>query len=178
MSEDALILVVDDDARLRGLLSRYLADNGFRVSTAANAADGRMHGLSGVCRGEGVIVSHNSAGANLVQGVTSLAVSYASIRGRLPRGVLVVEVDEGALPKVAPAPRPTSARSVASPATPKTSSPRRATSAPRPPRRKAVSPTRSPPQTTRTASQRSSGGTSCGGFEDEGTEEYRTRNDE
>jgi two-component system phosphate regulon response regulator OmpR len=41
MSEDALILVVDDDARLRGLLSRYLADNGFRVSTAEDAAEAR-----------------------------------------------------------------------------------------------------------------------------------------
>jgi UDP-N-acetylmuramyl tripeptide synthase len=52
--------------------------------------------------GEGITVSHNSAGANLVQGVTSLAVSHADMRGRLPEGVLVAEVDEGALPKVAP----------------------------------------------------------------------------
>ena len=41
MSEDALILVVDDDARLRALLSRYLAENGFRVSTAEHAAEAR-----------------------------------------------------------------------------------------------------------------------------------------
>jgi two-component system phosphate regulon response regulator OmpR len=41
MPEDALILVVDDDSRLRGLLSRYLADNGFRVSTAEDAAEAR-----------------------------------------------------------------------------------------------------------------------------------------
>lgn len=39
--DDALILVVDDDARLRGLLSRYLAENGFRVTTAENASDAR-----------------------------------------------------------------------------------------------------------------------------------------
>ncbi len=37
----AHILVVDDDARLRALLSRYLADQGFRVTTAENAADAR-----------------------------------------------------------------------------------------------------------------------------------------
>ena len=37
MSDEAHILVVDDDARLRGLLSRYLADQGFRVTTAACA---------------------------------------------------------------------------------------------------------------------------------------------
>ena len=38
---DAHILVVDDDARLRTLLSRYLAENAFRVSTATHAADAR-----------------------------------------------------------------------------------------------------------------------------------------
>jgi two-component system phosphate regulon response regulator OmpR len=35
------VLVVDDDARLRGLLSRYLTEHGFRVTTADNAADAR-----------------------------------------------------------------------------------------------------------------------------------------
>ncbi len=41
MNEAAHILVVDDDARLRNLLSRYLAENGFRVTTAASAAEAR-----------------------------------------------------------------------------------------------------------------------------------------
>jgi two-component system phosphate regulon response regulator OmpR len=41
MSDDALILVVEDDPRLRGLLQRYLGENGFRVSAAENAADAR-----------------------------------------------------------------------------------------------------------------------------------------
>ncbi len=40
-AEDALILVVDDDARLRSLLQRYLSENGFRVSTAETAGDAR-----------------------------------------------------------------------------------------------------------------------------------------
>lgn len=35
------ILVVDDDGRLRDLLARYLSDNGFRVTTAADAAKAR-----------------------------------------------------------------------------------------------------------------------------------------
>src|SRR5260370_40490184 len=35
------LLVVDDDWRLRELLRRYLADQGFRVSTAGDAADAR-----------------------------------------------------------------------------------------------------------------------------------------
>jgi two-component system, OmpR family, phosphate regulon response regulator OmpR len=41
MNDSAHILVIDDDARLRTLLSRYLADQGFRVTTAENAADAR-----------------------------------------------------------------------------------------------------------------------------------------
>ena len=38
---DAHVLVVDDDARLRALLSRYLAEQGFRVTTAGHAAEAR-----------------------------------------------------------------------------------------------------------------------------------------
>jgi two-component system, OmpR family, phosphate regulon response regulator OmpR len=41
MTADAHILVVDDDLRLRRLLQRYLAENGFRVTTADDAADAR-----------------------------------------------------------------------------------------------------------------------------------------
>lgn len=41
MADEATILVVDDDDRLRTLLSRYLAENGFRVTTAASAAEAR-----------------------------------------------------------------------------------------------------------------------------------------
>jgi two-component system phosphate regulon response regulator OmpR len=42
MSDDAAhVLIVDDDVRLRGLLSRYLAEQGFRVTTAGHAAEAR-----------------------------------------------------------------------------------------------------------------------------------------
>jgi two-component system, OmpR family, phosphate regulon response regulator OmpR len=41
MADEATILVVDDDDRLRSLLQRYLAENGFRVTTAASAAEAR-----------------------------------------------------------------------------------------------------------------------------------------
>ncbi|MBS0247656.1 MAG: response regulator transcription factor [Proteobacteria bacterium] len=42
------LLVVDDDRRIRDLLSRFLAGEGFRVTTADNAADARakLGGLS------------------------------------------------------------------------------------------------------------------------------------
>jgi len=36
------LLVVDDDRRIRDLLSRYLAQEGYRVSTAENAAQARI----------------------------------------------------------------------------------------------------------------------------------------
>ncbi|HSA82027.1 MAG TPA: response regulator, partial [Geminicoccaceae bacterium] len=35
------ILVVDDDARLRRLLQRYLAEHGYHVTTAADAAEAK-----------------------------------------------------------------------------------------------------------------------------------------
>lgn len=41
------ILVVDDDRRLRELLRRFLSDNGFRVSTAGDAAEARAR-MAGV----------------------------------------------------------------------------------------------------------------------------------
>ncbi len=41
MQEESLILVVDDDARLRSLLQRFLAEAGFRVTTAEDASQAR-----------------------------------------------------------------------------------------------------------------------------------------
>jgi two-component system phosphate regulon response regulator OmpR len=41
MADDALVLVVEDDPRLRALLQRYLGENGYRVVTAQNAAEAR-----------------------------------------------------------------------------------------------------------------------------------------
>jgi two-component system phosphate regulon response regulator OmpR len=35
------LLIVDDDSRIRSLLSRYLGEQGFRVTSAANAAEAR-----------------------------------------------------------------------------------------------------------------------------------------
>jgi len=40
-SEEPHLLVVDDDARLRDLLRRYLAESGFRVTVAADAQEAR-----------------------------------------------------------------------------------------------------------------------------------------
>ncbi|WP_127090663.1 response regulator [Aquabacter cavernae] len=42
------LLVVDDDSRIRSLLSRFLSEHGYRVTTAASAAEarGRLEGLT------------------------------------------------------------------------------------------------------------------------------------
>jgi UDP-N-acetylmuramyl tripeptide synthase len=86
------------------ILRRIVLDRGEPVIaiTGSNGKTTTARFTAALLRGEGVAVSHNSAGANLVQGVTSLAVRAADLRGRLPGGVFVVEVDEGALPRVAP----------------------------------------------------------------------------
>jgi two-component system phosphate regulon response regulator OmpR len=41
VSEEAHVLVVDDDVRLRNLLSRYLVEQGFRVTTASDPTEAR-----------------------------------------------------------------------------------------------------------------------------------------
>jgi len=41
MSDSPHLLVVDDDTRLRGLLQRYLTEQGFRVTPAADASEAR-----------------------------------------------------------------------------------------------------------------------------------------
>jgi len=41
------ILIVDDDSRLRGLLRRFLGDNGFRISEAADTKEAE-HSLGGI----------------------------------------------------------------------------------------------------------------------------------
>ncbi len=86
--------ILDKLVRVPGVPVVAITGSNGKTTTARFAA--------ALLRGEGIAVCHNSAGANLIQGVTSLAVSNATLRGRLPEGVLVVEVDEGALPRVAP----------------------------------------------------------------------------
>ena len=41
VAQNAHILVVDDDTRLRGLIGKYLGDSGYAVTAAQNAADAR-----------------------------------------------------------------------------------------------------------------------------------------
>lgn len=70
--------------------------------TGSNGKTTTARFLAALLRGEGIPTALNPAGSNLIQGVTSLAVSVADLRGRMPAGVLAVEVDEGALRLVVP----------------------------------------------------------------------------
>lgn len=69
--------------------------------TGSNGKTTTARFAAALVRGEGLTVMHNSAGSNLSQGVTSLAVTAANFRGKIPRGVMIAEVDEGALVTVA-----------------------------------------------------------------------------
>jgi UDP-N-acetylmuramyl tripeptide synthase len=91
-----------------GILRSLVADQGVAVVaiTGSNGKTTTARFTAALLRGAGLPVAHNAAGANLVQGVTSLAVAAADLRGRVAPVVMVGEIDEGALPLVAPEIRP------------------------------------------------------------------------
>lgn len=62
MTDEAHILVIDDDTRLRDLLQRYLTAEGFRVTTAADAQEAR--GRLGAFRFDLLIVDIMMPGEN------------------------------------------------------------------------------------------------------------------
>jgi len=75
--------------------------------TGSNGKTTTSRMVTALLQGEGVAVAQNRDGANLEQGVTTLAVQTAGWTGRIPRGTtLVIEVDEGALRTVAPETHP------------------------------------------------------------------------
>ncbi len=87
-----------------GVLAEIVGRRGLPVVaiTGSNGKTTIARLTAALIRGEGLSVAQNSAGSNLIQGVTSLAVISADLRGRIPETVFVAEVDEGALPLVAP----------------------------------------------------------------------------
>ena len=87
------------------LLTDVVAEPGIPVIavTGSNGKTTTSRFLTELLRGEGHSVAQNRDGANLEQGVTTLAVQTAGWNGRIPSDtVLVIEVDEGALRTVAP----------------------------------------------------------------------------
>jgi lipid II isoglutaminyl synthase (glutamine-hydrolysing) len=74
--------------------------------TGSNGKTTTARFTAALLRGEGQSVVHNAAGANLQQGVTTLAVNSASFGAKLRTDVFLAEIDEGALVQVAPEIRP------------------------------------------------------------------------
>ena len=90
------------------VLTHLVGDRGL-TAVAVTGTNGKTtisRFTAALLRGEGLRVAHNSAGSNLLQGVTSLAIQSVDLRGRMSPAVFVAEVDEGALLRVAPEIKP------------------------------------------------------------------------
>ena len=72
------------------------------VITGSNGKTTTARMTATIAKACGKRVSHNRSGSNLLQGVTSVAVNFASIFGHLDSDVLLFEVDEGTMPLVVP----------------------------------------------------------------------------
>jgi UDP-N-acetylmuramyl tripeptide synthase len=83
-----------------------------KVATASKARRALITGSNGkttTCRmlaafaqAAGTSVAQNRSGSNLLQGITSVAVREADLRGRIDAGLLLLEVDEATIRRVAP----------------------------------------------------------------------------
>jgi UDP-N-acetylmuramyl tripeptide synthase len=76
------------------------------VITGSNGKTTTCRMLAAIAQNSGVSVAQNRSGANLLHGVTSVAVREADMRGRMDARLLLLEVDEAtmrqAVPEVAP----------------------------------------------------------------------------
>lgn len=76
------------------------------VITGSNGKTTTARMTAAMAENNGKRVSHNRAGSNLLQGVTSVAVNFADIFGRLNSDVLLFEIDEGTMPLAIPEIKP------------------------------------------------------------------------
>src|SRR6266480_5546119 len=72
------------------------------VITGSNGKTTTARMTAAMAASNGKSVSHNRAGSNMLQGVTSVAVNFADIFGRLHSEVLLFEIDEGTMPLAMP----------------------------------------------------------------------------
>jgi UDP-N-acetylmuramyl tripeptide synthase len=81
------------------VLSRIHVDSGVPsvFITGSNGKTTTTRFVTALLRGEGLRVVTNAAGANLVQGFTTMVVEAADLYGRLGSRALVAEIDEGAV---------------------------------------------------------------------------------
>src|SRR2546426_4523538 len=72
------------------------------VITGSNGKTTTARMTAAMAVNNGKRVSHSRAGSNMLQGVTSVAVNFADIFGRLDSDVLLFEIDEGTMPLAMP----------------------------------------------------------------------------
>jgi UDP-N-acetylmuramyl tripeptide synthase len=70
--------------------------------TGSNGKTTTCRMLAALAQAAGIRVAQNRSGSNLLQGVTSVAVREASLRGRMDAQMLLLEVDEATVRRVAP----------------------------------------------------------------------------
>lgn len=70
--------------------------------TGSNGKTTSCRMLAALARGAGVSVAQNRSGSNLLQGVTTVAVREADLRGRMDARLLLLEVDEATMRLVVP----------------------------------------------------------------------------
>src|SRR5436853_1675415 len=72
------------------------------VITGSNGKTTTARMTAAIADYSGQRVSHNRTGSNMLQGVTSVAVNFADLFGRLDSDVLLFEIDEGTIPLAVP----------------------------------------------------------------------------
>jgi UDP-N-acetylmuramyl tripeptide synthase len=70
--------------------------------TGSNGKTTSCRMLASLARGAGIGVAQNRSGSNLLQGVTSVAVQEAGLRGQMDAQLLLLEVDEATMRLVVP----------------------------------------------------------------------------
>src|SRR5256712_3761563 len=107
------LLRVGGGTSLRGLIARRIDPDVLKsvvgaskakkiVITGSNGKTTTARMTAAMAANNGKSVSHNRAGSNLLQGVTSVVVNFADIFGRLNSDVLLFEIDEGTMPLAMP----------------------------------------------------------------------------
>ena len=76
------------------------------IVTGSNGKTTTCRMLAALAQADGLRVTQNRSGSNLLQGVTSAAVAQADLRGRMDAQMLLLEVDEATVRRVAPELRP------------------------------------------------------------------------
>src|SRR5437660_853447 len=72
------------------------------VITGSNGKTTTARMTAAIADASGRRVSQNRTGSNMLQGVTSVAVNFADVFGRLDSDVLLFEIDEGTIPLAVP----------------------------------------------------------------------------